>query len=280
MNRSLFLLCILVASYTQAKSVLVVSGGYQSCPKKGELLMLPHVPDVFQIMESAVPIRNAIADDPDSEILWSCYSGLQHDGSLAHIASKGTLEFRYGYYRGRKSSYNTIRFSVMDMRDGRILKSFFDLVARHIDREKSQRVYLVGHSYGGWTSLRLGVHLSQLGQRLTGIALLDPISPSQCPANVHFFGTAFFMKPLEGCSLAPRDITNAEMQLLADSTDWQINFYQTRYKQLHSAPLSYPGWKNQELIYLKRYWFGDTHSAMGTDQRVWHSLVPRVNGRN
>ena len=260
-----------------AKTLLVMAAGYNSCPAGAELVNVPHAPSVFQFVASAKEFVRALKKrDPDVEVLWSCYSGLIKDGSLAHIAATGTLQFSYGMLQGDNKPAVTLQFSAEDIDSARPLRSYFDYVEHAIKALNPQAVYLAGHSYGGWAVLQAGTRLAHRGIKMKGVVLLDPISPAQCWAHVQFFSTALFWSPPPGCQVAPRDFLPADMEALTTHSEWRTNLYQTRFQRLHATPLTYPGWENREMKYSGFYLFNDVHTYMATEARAWRVAKTRV----
>ncbi len=264
------------ASRAPAKTLMVFAGGYNSCPAKQELLSMPHAKSVFQVLDTADELIESLRKrDADLEILWSCYSGVLRDGSLAHIAANGTMEFSFGMLPSAKP-LTTVRFSAEDIDGAGPLAPYFYYLERLVAGAKPNAIYLVGQSYGAWSILHAGIRLANQDVAMEGMLLVDPISPNQCRAHVLFFGSAMLWPSPEGCQMAPRDFHGADMERLTKHTRWRTNLYQTRFKMLHSGPLGYPDWENREFKYRGWYLFGDTHAYMGTDSRVWTLARQRI----
>ncbi len=267
----LFLLLGLPATVL-SRTLLVVAGGYQTCPTSTELLPLPHGPSIATIIRSASGLIQALkSQDPEVDVIWSCYSGLLAKTSLTHMAADGPMSFRYGFLgpRGPEQT-GFLPISAVQLDGGRPIRAFFDFVRHYVEASSPSHIYLTGHSYGGWTALQLGVRLIADGRALAGTMLIDPISPFQCSANVLTFSVLSFAKAPEGCLKAPRDMLHRDMEDLARNSGWQLNIYQTQLSFLHSGPMTYGGWQNQQIQSFSHYTpFGDVHTALATDPRVW-----------
>ena len=180
----LFLLLGLPATVL-GRTLLVVAGGYQTCPTSTELLPLPHGPSIATILRSAGGLIEALkSQDPEVDVIWSCYSGVLAKTSLTHMAADGPMSFRYGVLGPRGPKQNGfLSISAVQLDNGRPIRPFFDFVRHYVETSSPSHIYLAGHSYGGWTALQLGVRLIADGRALAGTMLIDPISPFQCSAN-------------------------------------------------------------------------------------------------
>ncbi len=270
MAKSLFFALFLTLSAPAlGRTLLVVSGGYQTCPQGKEVFRPGYVPDVFDILKTPGGILEKLeSEDADVDLIWSCYSGvLNHP--IKRVASHGPMSFHYGL-GGAPLDLRPIAVDAVDLDDGKPLVPFFDFVRAHIAKSAPQRIYLAGHSYGGWTVLQLGTRLVADGVDLSGTVLLDAISPFQCPANIMVSCLLLSWKSPEGCLKAPRDIIGGKLELLARHSGWLLNVYQTRFPYLHSGKMTYPGWDNQEITtFPKKVPFGDFHSYLAVDPRAW-----------
>lgn len=251
------------------RTLLVVSGGYQTCPEGKEIFRPDYVPDVFRFIgEHQGFLEKLKSEDADVDLIWACYSGVLRK-SFQRISTNGPMTFEYGRV-GDAEGIRQIQVNATDLDDGRPLTPFFDFVRAYVAKFAPQRIYLAGHSYGGWTALQLGTRLASEKVDLTGVLLLDAISPFQCPANIMVTSLLLSWKSLEGCLKAPHDIVGSKMAELARRSGWLLNVYQTRFPYLHSGKLSYLGWDNQELTtFPKKVPFGDFHTYLALDPRAW-----------
>ena len=72
----------------------------------------------------------------------------------------------------------------------------------------TKSVYLIGHSYGGWSVMKLALML--LGDyKVEGLVTIDPISPLFCtPSRI------LSLLPDPGCQEAPTDVSPADRERL------------------------------------------------------------------
>ncbi len=98
----------------------------------------------------------------------------------------------------------------------------------------SVRIGLVGHSYGGWTAMKLAPLLDPQF-KLHVMVTLDPISKVECTPQ-GFIDVLFSGIPQPGCVRAPRDISQPNLDKIKPAKPW-VNYYQTNYNLLHSSPI-------------------------------------------
>ena len=94
----------------------------------------------------------------------------------------------------------------------------------------SSRVFLVGHSYGGWTAMESVLKLDSRS-KVVGLITLDPISRTNCtPAE--------FLSTGRGCLEAPADFGATGLSAIAQRSGYWGNYYQTASPVLHSGPIT------------------------------------------
>ncbi|MEY4632147.1 MAG: hypothetical protein RIQ81_2267 [Pseudomonadota bacterium] len=115
----------------------------------------------------------------------------------------------------------------------------------------SSKLFIVGHSYGGWMAMKLAVMLS--GRLpLNGLITVDPISRIKCTYS-----------DWDGCFSAPQDINPEERMRIKDGTDAWSNFYQTNTPYLHSGKIEQAD-ENEKV--------DSDHFDIDTHERVWRRL--------
>lgn len=136
-------------------------------------------------------------------------------------------------------------------RTGTMEKVIQDLLSL-IDKTTDVRVILTGHSYGGWLALKTTLALAEKGVHNFGLFTVDAISRLNCtwenPAN---------------CTSAPNDITSAEYDKIAITSEHWANFYQTQTFFLHSSAISQAG-QNTKIA--------TTHSQIDSHTTVWNHI--------
>jgi hypothetical protein len=261
------------------RGLLVISGGYQSCPPDGELIFLPHPPEIAKIVEAAAPLIRAIeTKEHGADVIWSCFSGVKLESSPVDSMARGPMTFVFGKsHLTRKESPQRLNYASGDIENGIPLEPFFKFIEDQVSKTGPSGIYIAGHSFGGWTALQLGVRLARKDFEIEGISLIDPISPFQCPANELAISMAFSGRSPSGCRMAPRDLDMQEMDELQSHTKWLINSYQTKFIPLHSSFLGYSGWNNRLISYFpRRVLFGDVHTYLATDHEPWYFTANMV----
>ncbi len=87
-------------------------------------------------------------------------------------------------------------------------------------------IYIIGHSYGGWLSMKLLADWDGPSDLIKSLYTIDPISKKLC----------FFNNPAE-CVVAPKDIPAPERQHIKDNTDVWVNPWQQKTMFLHSSSI-------------------------------------------
>jgi hypothetical protein len=201
------------------RQVLAVMTGYNSCGPKGD--------PATGVIESS-QVAPLVAD----------YQARYHT-PLAYVES---------CYNGYLSSSIDFRTNVDDTvrstewQDGDALVEALRGLGRG-----SARLVLVGHSYGGWTAMRVAARLAAEG-RAVDLVTIDPISP---------------------VALFPVRLTsNLRIAGLHDLISWR-NFYQTSDPLVHSAPIR--GAQNI-LIEIPPGTQARAHDAIPHDDRPWAAV--------
>ncbi len=121
------------------------------------------------------------------------------------------------------------------------------------------KVFIVGHSYGGWMSMYLPSIISPT-INIAGLFTLDPISYKCGKSQVVLGGSA--------CKQAPKDLNNQE--ILQRVGLWE-NFYQNQDTWLHSS--SIPEANNHLMKYR------GPHNKVDRDPTVWNIITDDVVGK-
>jgi pimeloyl-ACP methyl ester carboxylesterase len=120
-------------------------------------------------------------------------------------------------------------------------------------READSKVYMAGHSYGGWLAMKTAL---ELDIRYDGMFTIDPISRETCT----------FTRPF-GCTSAPGDINTSMRELIRQRSGTWANYYQTRTGYLRSSAIA-QAHENAELEY--------SHVDIDTAPEVWSRLTESV----
>lgn len=256
--------------------VVIVVGGYQSCPKTKEILRLP-VPTITDIAAAAVaPGSRAYPQRGASpRYLFGCYTGLLG-------ASMGRIEFRYSP-DPRFKAFRSIPIDSRRLSDPKPLEPFFEFLRAEISAVPRPETYLVGHSYGAWTAIHAAGILSR-SLRIGGLATLDPISPVRCKPDALIYNMLARLRSPSGCQSAPPDLFESDLSRLGLSLPWWLNFYQTQFRFVHSSAISAIEAMNADPAVPKRGYnllvrmrgtnpfFNDHHSNLSVHSDAWRTI--------
>ena len=261
----------ILCSTSFGRGLVVISGGYQSCPRDGELISLPHPPTIAKIVEAAAPLIRAVeTKEHGVDVVWSCFSGVKLEISPYDSMSRGPMDFVFGKGPLSREAPRHLSYASGDIEDGLPIEPFFNFIEDQVAKTKPSGIYIAGHSFGGWAALQLGVRLVNKDFEIAGISLIDPISPFQCPANEMAISIAFSGHSPIGCRMAPRDLNLQDMDALQSRTKWLVNTYQTKFIHLHSSFLGYSGWINRLISHFPcKVFLGDVHTYLATDPQSW-----------
>lgn len=127
-------------------------------------------------------------------------------------------------------------------------------VQRFYETHASKKLLWIGHSYGGWLSLKtiLAMHTQSQHRPHLDLFTLDPISKQTCSVT----------KPL-GCSSAPTDVSDDEYLRLGSFVQQWMNFYQRKTPVVRSSAVK-GARHNIEL--------GVGHTKIDNHPTVWRSI--------
>jgi len=229
---------VLQSAAATARSLVVVSGGFGSCPVMGS----PQELGLFS------PLSRELANSTAStDIVRTCFA-----------FSSSLVNFDI-VTRSEVASKN--EFEVVKQAQSQPLIGFFRYLAQlAVDYEY---VVLIGQSYGGWLMMQLTSGFIEPDALVT----IDPISLTQCrPLDALQSGVRSDPHP---CRMFPRDVD--QYRVRARSHHW-THFYQTHNPVLHSGP-SYHADRSIRLGYTGSSLnpFG-AHYATERDERVWRKV--------
>ncbi len=215
--------------------VLVVLGGYTSCGKTAVTK-----PDPIDQMMTPLfaALRDFITKDserPPAYVL-SCYN---------LNANEVTYELSTDAGKAKTDTLDTLREDIR-------------AVAAAVEQP---RLFIIGHSYGGWTAMDLVMRLPK-DLAIGGFVTLDPISKVTCTPKS--FVSHIADKDGSGCREPPSDFAPSQISGLAKRVRHWGNYYQVSSKVLHSGPLN--GADNNVRAYEGTGFA--PHNALVTDPEV------------
>lgn len=151
--------------------------------------------------------------------------------------------------------------------------AFFDFVNSEIDRLKTNRVFLIGFSYGGWLAMQT-VRRVPADVLIVHLETIDPISPVTCKIVDYVNGVlGEFGRGTEnsGCTTAPPDL-EPYYAFIEDRTDSWRNSFQADSTYLHSSviPQAEANYKyNYKVDPLFTF---PAHAYIERDDALWHTV--------
>ncbi len=152
------------------------------------------------------------------------------------------------------------------------LSKYVDDVAQ---QTKSDRIYVVGHSYGGWLAMKLALKLRE-GLSFLELITLDPISPLDCTPE-----SFISSEDNRGCKEAPSDVASDERKNIRNRAGHWLHFYQSQFYILHSGPYAEASntVANQKIrVPVVNPFMNDFHKEIGRDPALWKAIADQVVG--
>jgi len=189
--------------------VYALLGGYLSCKNdKNNAVTLEGSRMALILSDLMAELKSAGKEDPVS--LVSCYSW--DATNITYILSSDPTK--------------TVTSTVDEM-----IATFNSLLAG----TKKPNLYMVGHSYGGWTSMKIATNL-KANSKISALITVDPISKQNCTPNtiINYVNS----QPDSRCKEPPADFVSERIDEIASRTNLWLNVYQTDFEALHSGPIS------------------------------------------
>lgn len=128
----------------------------------------------------------------------------------------------------------------------------------HSTADINHRIFVIGHSYGGWVAMKMAEDLNAQAGQLAGLVTIDPISRKDCTYT-----------NWTNCLGAPRDFGDDALRGIKEKTAHWANFYQTTTPFLHSSEIA------QADVNTK---LDATHFTIDSNEAVWRHLDRMLNG--
>jgi hypothetical protein len=117
-------------------------------------------------------------------------------------------------------------------------------------------VFVVGHSYGGWLSMKLAETYNGAKEKIKTMHTIDPISKELC-----------YFDNVSECLSAPRDFDAAARGRIRDNTDMWVNAWQDTTFFLHSSPIEEA---DENPKYEAEHWDIDN------DDDLWETIGEKI----
>lgn len=248
-----------------ATPVVVVSGGFQSCPATREITPLPKAVKTRFLGRKVEAIAGRLKERGPIRTIYTCYTGLLADLTVDRFDLWISTD-RHFKTKEVHSFYSTL------FRSADALLPLYRYVRRVLEEVDDPRLYGLGHSYGGWTAAHVLGHFGW-EYRASGLVTLDAISPLECKP-LRLVGRTLTFRGTKDCLKAPSDLTATKIAPLVAS--WR-NFYQDGGYLLHSGPIPHLD-TIAKRHGLPRDRFANTritrftlrpHGALGENKKIW-----------
>jgi pimeloyl-ACP methyl ester carboxylesterase len=212
-------------SVARPSVLLAVLGGNTSCGRDGNVGSSPYGQDMWRPLEQ---LQTTLTEDGFRvDYFVSCHNS---DSALHYATSEAPRQVQTVAYAQTPVLIDALREST-----------------------GAERVYVAGHSYGGWLAMKTTLALES---DIDGLVTIDPISRVNCTFTFPF-----------GCTTSPTDIAEDDRELLAERTNSWENFYQTRTGYLHATPIAQAD-ANTELMV--------GHTQIESEVAVWSTFARQV----
>jgi hypothetical protein len=202
--------------------------------------------------------NNTCARANNSEGVTPLKSSL-YESFVAKVLNRAHANFNYFVtcYKDAESTIYYTRSEDLTVVESADLSEFSSLMTSL--QADMQKIYMIGHSYGGWLAMKLGQKFAREfdQEMIAGLYTVDPISREYCS-----WGSPF------GCQDAPQDFNANERRKLNEVSGKWINFYQTQTWYLHSAAMK----EADENVKV-----GTSHTDIDQSDAVWSRVNANLN---
>jgi hypothetical protein len=287
-------------THEDKKEILVVlAGGFSSCPDDfiiDRAMRAGKTEEMYQIfgkLNFPKTFQQRTGNLPT--VFTLCYSG--PDSLVGSLTQYISGRFAWNLGRLDKNNITVQSFGVPQgdlLTDVSFLSHIKSELKEHLDQKANEGIavdlYLVGHSYGGFTSIHLAEYFAS---NLRGLITIDPISMLDCQAKdmaTKVYSTLTMNHP--GCQTHPKDsfsfesIRKIQIDIAnSDGKKWWLHMYQRSFPWLRSDEIKGVTVENPENRELTLKDFnralvdGDYHSQMGRNGEVWDSIHSKISSR-
>ena len=158
--------------------------------------------------------------------------------------------------------------------------TYYRTVSDIINNHPNHKVYFVGHSYGGWLSMKTILAIKDnIKRKIDGLITIDPISVATCQfsSNANYIINRFLSGKFDlsgsDCNSAPKDITIDEKKTIASAVKFWHNHYQEEFYWLHSSTIQ------EATVNIKQSlpWYRiNEHAAIDETELPWELLRAKV----
>ena len=270
-NRFLLLVCVsfpFAGNADDAVSshpVIVVMGGYNSCPRTTEWFNSTKGAKTIDLAKKADQLREELKGryGVDPKVIYTCYTGILKGLTIDRLEFWESPLREFGV-RSETTMYSSL------ISGNNVLIPFLRRIKSQLRELPSPHVYLVGHSYGAWTAVHTAISLQEEFS-VVGLLTIDAISPVHCKPVKMILSGLLLRSPL-GCRQFPRDL---RPDWLLPNVDWWQNVYQDGFYFLHSSAVieleesseDRPEGHLKNVVVREFSW--DPHGSLGNHTLPW-----------
>ena len=247
--RVALVLLALVGTARAEQPLLVVAGGYGSCPWFGDPDEMKMMPPVEKLLFEELPEGDSL------KLVRVC-------GALSRTAVYVDVH----EVHGTSTSVDYTEESDQSMRRSDVPAY---LAGLREDLGEGPTIF-VGQSYGAWTLMRAALWIP----RVDVLATIDPISALQCKIGSVLWSLVTGGRP--ECTRFPDDLVPYVNAIRLATYQW-LHFYQTDYARLHSGTRIEAD-SNIHLAYPDSSGPFGAHADTETDPRIWNAIAVAFRG--
>ena len=285
----------MISSAFAKETLVIISGGFGSCPTNGFLDFFVNAPKTRHMFQGFyrenidVILRSETGKLP--RYFATCYTGATDLlwNFTRHIEGRYSFDSenlivgpnvkRFHIEQGPQ--FDSPKF--LDEMKAKLTKRIKYYEKNNIDLD----LYIIGHSYGGYTALELAKTYSKY---IKGMVTIDPISMLNCQAKtmmVEFKDTVNKKHP--GCLKAPDDryskknIAFLQKHMSENKGKWWLHMHQNSFAWLHSTKIETGGTPFPKNIYVPEEDFsgigpftGNHHIEIAKQRFIWQIIAKQV----
>jgi len=247
--------------------IVFASTGHKSCQKdfkkrKNSPYNVSLQPEVDGVLEK---IKEEF-DGVEPKVIYACFEyGKEPFG--------GRQVFKYTMNNDAIGTVEMGKKALFDKIDYEYIEPAIDAAAYRINEvineTENHVLYLVGHSWGGWLSMKLSTLLPP-DINIAALVTIDPISPLDCWPNQYIrLGRGY----IKDCKQAPRDIGYDEQQLILDRVggEW-MHYYQRQFYFAMSGPIEALETDVRSFKLRVTRWTINHHSKLQSAKLIWKNF--------
>lgn len=254
--------------------IIFASTGHKSCRKDGDkrknspykITLEPHVSKLIEELKKTF-------DNIDPKVIYACFEyGKEPFG--------GRQTFRYTLPNNEIGEVKMGKKALFDRIDEEYMEPAIDAALVRLNDEinaaRNHAVYFIGHSWGGWLSLKLAQTLAP-DVNIDGMVTIDPISPLDCWPNLYIRPGPNYIK---NCRQFPKDITPEDQEWIKDRVkgEW-MHYYQRQFFFAKSGPLSALKEGVRSFKVKVKRWSINHHSRLQSEPRIWRHMTTTLKRR-